>query len=64
MNASFSFTATCSCANRNLLTSGLVCEICMGVVFHDTEEKSSDSFFEVDYFEALEEQLSKEDMAA
>ena len=62
MNTSYHILPTCTCANHTLLTPGLICEICMGVVTESTPQP--ESHFEVDYFEALEEQLSKEDLAA
>ncbi len=64
MYTSFSFTSSCTCANRNLLAPGLDCEICMGIGVSNSDEQHSETSFGVDYFEALEDQISNEDMAA
>lgn len=64
MNASITLHSTCSCANSLLLVPGNVCEICMGVAKEVAQSYPVDTHYGVDYFEALEEQYSKEDLAA
>ena len=64
MYTSFQLSVICSCSNQALLSPGQQCEICMGMVEGPQKTSEEGSFFEVDYFEALEEQLSKEDLAA
>ena len=64
MYTSFQLSTVCSCSNQSLLSPGQQCEICMGMVEGPKSTSETDSLFEVDYFEALEEQLSKEDLAA
>gem|GEM_PF-4195091 len=63
MNLSFQHTPDCTCANQYLLLPGSTCEICMGVVpqLHVAQEESQ---FDVEYFEALEEEYSNRDWAA
>lgn len=64
MNTTFFLTASCSCANQLLLAPGRICEICMGVVGEPSTEDREGSLYDVDYFEAIEEALSREDLAA
>lgn len=64
MNPSITLLSTCSCANSLLLVPGNVCEICMGVVKEIAQSFPVDTLYGVDYFEALEEQYSNEDLAA
>lgn len=63
MNHSFQITPDCTCANRYLLSPGYTCEICMGIA-PQPAPACEETRFDVDYFEALEEEYINREWAA
>jgi hypothetical protein len=66
MNTITYISATCTCTNQHLLTPGVVCEICMGMVpeqSFETEQPSATAYGP-EYFEAIEQMQVDSGLAA